>query len=63
MPKALYGVFSDVMMREDKRRWWMRLDDVFGNRVDRAAWNKWSDAIHVVGSPLTLAHLYLHERW
>ncbi|CAM9416805.1 unnamed protein product, partial [Scytosiphon promiscuus] len=46
-PKALYGVFSDMVMKKETPRWWNFLDHVFGVRMDRATWVRW----HVRKSP------------
>ena len=40
LPQALYGVFSEMMMKKETTHWWFKLDSIFGTRVDGGTWNE-----------------------
>lgn len=41
LPKALYGMFSEMMIKKETPKWWNVFDRIFGARVDRATWIRW----------------------
>ncbi|CAM9490330.1 unnamed protein product [Ectocarpus fasciculatus] len=47
LPKALYGMFSEMMIKKETPKWWNVFDRILGARVDRATWIRW----HVRKSP------------